>query len=203
MKKILTILAIMIMATTASFAQFGGRIGLDLAKFTGDWKDLYKTSAGLHLGLVYNFELADPITLQPGVFYIQRNWKDAADNKIHSHHIEVPIVAKYNIEVANDITIDPHVGPYFGFGFAGKNKDTDQKVFKKRSKQGMGVSNFDMGIQLGAGVTFSGVVYAGIDYEFGFRDNADFKDPLSVDPNKKIHAHNGMLMITCGVWLPD
>ena len=201
MKKILFIAAIMVMAATASFAQLGGRIGLDLAKFNGDWKDLYKTSAGLHLGLVYNFELSGPITLQPGVFYIQRNWKDAADFKIHSHHIEVPIVAKYNIEVANDITIDPHVGPYFGFGFAGKNKDTDQKVFKKRSKDGMGVSNFDMGVQVGAGATFHDVIYVGLDYEFGFRDNADFFNPL--DPNKKVHARNGMLMITCGIWLQD
>ena len=190
------------MATTATFAQLGGRIGLDLANFSGDWKDAYKASAGLHLGLVYNFELADPITLQPGVFYIQRNWKtEVGEYKIHSHHIEVPIVAKYNLEVADGITIDPHVGPYFGFGFAGKNKDTDQKVFKKRSKNGMGVSNFDMGVQVGAGVTFSGVIYAGLDYEFGFRDNADFFDPL--DPTKKVHARNGMLMITCGVWLPD
>ncbi|MBO7441068.1 MAG: PorT family protein [Bacteroidales bacterium] len=202
MKKILLIVAIMVMAATATFAQFGGRIGLDLANFTGDWKDGYKTSAGLHLGLVYNFELADAISLQPGAFYVQRNYKDDFDNKIHSHYIEVPIVAKYNLEVADGITIDPHAGPYFAFGFAGKNKDTDQKVFKKRSKDGMGVSNFDMGIQVGAGATFSDVIYVGLDYEFGFRDNADYFNPL-VDPNKKLHARNGMFMITCGVWLPE
>ncbi len=200
MKKILFIVAIMVMAATASFAQIGARIGMDFASFRGDYKDHNKTSLGLHLGLVYNFELADALSLQPGAFYVQRNYKDDFDNKIHSHYVEVPIVLKYNLDVANDIKIDPHVGPFFSFGFAGENKETEQKVFKSITKidkktglNGMGVANFDMGIQMGVGATFYDAAYVGFDYEIGFRE-------FGKKPNL---GHNNMFMITFGVWLPE
>jgi hypothetical protein len=191
-------IAVMIITATVSTAQVGLRIGMDFAKFRGDYKDWYEPNVGLHLGLVYNLELADVLSLQPGAFYVQRNYKDDADNKINSHYIEVPIVLKYNLELTNDIKIDPHAGPYFGFGFAGKNKETDQKVFQKRSKGGMGIANFDMGIQVGAGVTFFNSAYVGLDYEIGFRDNADYKIL-----DQAYHAHSGMLMVTFGVYLPE
>ncbi len=200
MKKILFIVAIMVMAATASFAQIGARIGMDFASFRGDYKDNNKTSLGLHLGLVYNFELADALSLQPGAFYVQRNYKDDFDNKIHSHYVEVPIVLKYNLDVASDIKIDPHVGPFFSFGFAGENKETEQKVFKSTTKfdkktglYGMGVANFDMGIQMGVGATFYDAAYVGFDYEIGFREFG----------KKPYLGHNNMFMITFGVWLPE
>ena len=200
MKKILTILAILIATATVATAQIGARIGMDFASFRGDWKDDYKSNVGLHLGVVYNIELADVLSLQPGAFYVQRNWKtDEGEFKIHSHHIEVPIVLKYNLDVTSDIKIDPHVGPYFGFGFAGKSKDEilGQKIHVFKDKEGdMGVANFDMGIQMGVGATFYDAAYVGFDFELGFHE---FNSPI----NKANKAHNNMFMITFGVWLPE
>jgi len=201
MKKILTTLAILIVAATASFAQIGVRIGMDFAKLTGDYSDVYKSNIGLHLGAVYNVELADALSIQPGVFYVQRNWASKHDDnwKIHTHHIEIPVVLKYNIDITSDIAIDPHVGPYFGFGFAGKCKDDkDLKIFKKVEKGGMGYANFDMGIQVGVGATFFETAYVGFDYQFGFRD-AIVGEPKGGN----VTAHNSMFMITFGVYLPE
>ena len=204
MKKILTILAVLIATATVATAQIGARIGMDFASFRGDWKDDYKSNVGLHLGVVYNIELADVLSLQPGAFYVQRNWKtdNEFDIKIHSHHIEVPIVLKYNLDVTSDIKIDPHVGPYFGFGFAGKSKDEvplwnkKMRVFKDKEEWDMGVANFDMGIQMGVGATFYDAAYVGFDFELGFHE---FNSPI----NKANKAHNNMFMITFGVWLPE
>ena len=203
MKKILTILAVLIATATVATAQIGARIGMDFASFRGDWKDDYKSNVGLHLGVVYNVELADVLSLQPGAFYVQRNWKtDEGEFKIHSHHIEVPIVLKYNLDVTSDIKIDPHVGPYFGFGFAGKSKDEipfygkKMRVFKDKEDWDMGVANFDMGIQMGVGATFYDAAYVGFDFELGFHE---FNSPI----NKANKAHNNMFMITFGVWLPE
>jgi len=204
MKKILTILAVLIATATVSTAQIGARIGMDFASFRGDWKDNFKSNVGLHLGLVYNLELADALSLQPGVFYVQRNWKTdndvfKEDYKIHSHHIEVPIVLKYNLELTSDIKIDPHVGPYFGFGFAGKSKDEipfygkKMRVFKDKEDRDMGVANFDMGIQMGVGATFYDAAYVGFDFEIGFHEFGTANH----------HAHNNMFMITFGVFLPE
>ena len=187
------------MAATTSFAQIGVRIGMDFANLTGDYKDGLKSNLGLHLGAVYNVELADVLSIQPGVFYVQRNWKsDPGDSKYNTHHIEVPIVLKYNLDITSDIKLDPHVGPYFGLGFAGKNKDNkDYKIFKKKKSGGMGYANFDMGVQFGVGATFFDAAYAGFDYEIGFRDVIVGEE---IGDEK---AHNAMFMITFGVYLPD
>ena len=213
MKKILTTLAILIVAATASFAQIGARIGMDFASLNGDYKNKnfydMKSGIGLHLGLVYNHELADALSIQPGVFLVQRNWKyediddetgKKFDAKVHSNWIEIPVVLKYNVDITSDISIDPHVGPYFGFGFAGKDKETKTKVFKKYKdgdeKSGMGMPNFDMGVQFGCGATFFGTAYVGFDYELGFRNT------LNKYPGH-LSSHNGMFMITFGVFIPE
>ena len=201
MKKIITTLAILIVVATTSFAQVGVRIGMDFAKLTGDLSDVYKSNVGLHLGVVYNYELADALSLQPGIFYVQRNWAaDANDDwKLHTHHIEVPIVLKYNLDITSDIAIDPHVGPYFGFGFAGKCKDDkDFKIFKKVEKGGMGYTNFDMGVQFGVGATFFETAYVGFDYELGFRDVI-----VGEPKGANVTSHNSMFMITFGVFIPE
>ena len=111
----------------------------------------------------------------------------------------MPIVLKYNLELTSDIKFDPHVGPYFAFGFAGKNKETDIKYFKKHDKGGMGVANFDMGIQMGVGITFFDAAYVGFDYELGFRDLCEEKG----NSGKALDAKNSMFMITFGVYIPD
>lgn len=193
------VIAVMVVTVTASFAQtIGARIGMDFAKFSGDMKNEMDAGLGLHLGLVYNIELADALSIQPGAFFVQRNWKYESvddngkkfDAKVHSNWIEVPIVMKYNLDITSDIAIDPHIGPYFGFGFAGKDKETKEKVF---NKNGYNMPNFDMGIQFGVGATFYGSAYVGLDYEIGFR-NVDHDHDTS---------HNGMFMLTFGVWLPE
>ena len=190
-------LALLVVAATTSFAQIGVRIGMDFASMTKDY-DAYNSAVGLHLGVVYNIDLADALSIQPGAFFVQRNFKYEAvdetlktfDAKVHSNWIEVPIVLKYNVDITSDISLDPHVGPYFGFGFAGKDKETKEKFF---SKKGMDMPNFDMGIQFGVGATFYETAYVGFDYEIGFRNIADSHQT----------SHNGMFMITFGVYLPE
>jgi len=182
-------------------------MGLNLANQGADAKDLYKMSAGMHIGVVDNFELAGGISIQPGVYYAQKNWKmeginmsigslsaETEDIKFHTHYIEVPVLVKYNLEVS-DLTIDPHVGPYFGFGFAGKIKDSDPsaRIFSKpkdKHPDNLNYSNFDMGLDLGCGVTYASV-YFGIDYQLGFKD---------VAKTANLDVKNRNLMFTFGVW---
>lgn len=185
----------MMIAASASFAQLGARIGLDLAKWGADAKDDYKASAGLHLGVVDNIELGGDISLQPGVYYMQRNTKlEAADLKTHTHYLDIPVLVKYNLDLGSDLVLDPHVGPYFGFGFAGKVKDTDIHVFRKdkpeKEKPGMDFSNFDMGLNLGCGITYSSV-YFGLDYQWGFKD---------ISKAAGVEVRNNNFMVTFGVW---
>ncbi len=188
------------LSAAAAFAQdvskIGIRIGMNLASYTNQ---PVNSRVGLHLGAVYSMPLGDsPLSIQPGFLYSQRNMKgegNADSWKISTHHVELPILVKYNLEVANDIVIDPHVGPYFGMAIGGKSSDPitgDTKIFKKVDKGGWGYKNMDMGIQTGCGATFFGAVYAGIDYAWGFNE-------LGLSPElKSVRNHN--FSITFGVW---
>lgn len=198
MKKLLLIAAVMIISVTASFAQLGVRMGMNFGDLGGDDVEHVKSSIGLHLGVVDNFELGSGISIQPGAYYTQKNWKiengrgKDEDLKARTHHLEVPVLVKYNIEFG-DIAIDPHVGPYFDFAFAGKFKDVDDvKIYRNRDNKGdWNYSNFDMGLTLGCGATYSDIVYCGLDYQFGFKDIAKSK-------NTEVRSH--VFMITFGVW---
>jgi len=199
MKKLLLIAAVMIISVTASFAQLGVRMGMNFGGLNKDYEKTgygeEKTSIGLHLGVVDNFELGSGISIQPGVYYTQKNWKFENKNgdwKARTHHLEVPVLIKYNLELG-DITIDPHVGPYFDLAFAGKFKDHDLKIYRKskENKPSLDFSNFDMGLTLGCGATYSDIVYFGLDYQFGFKDIAN---------NKNLETRSHVFMITFGVW---
>ncbi len=193
--------AVMMISAAASFAQMGVRMGLNLADLGGEGTEGHKTSAGLHLGFVDNFELGGSISIQPGVYYMQRNSKYDIDilgiqatQKVHMNYLDIPVLIKYNLEVG-PVSIDPHVGPYFGFAFAGKIKDTDPsiRIFSKASDKHPGnwnYSNFDMGMQIGCGATYE-TVYFGLDYQLGFKD---------IEKNSSQVRHNRCFMVTLGVW---
>ncbi|MCQ2250646.1 MAG: PorT family protein [Bacteroidales bacterium] len=202
MKKFFLLVAAVMLSAVATFAQteekIGIRIGMNFADFTNQPVD---SRVGLHLGGVYNLPLGDsPLSLQPGLFYSQRNMKGDgnSDNwKISTHHVELPVLVKYNLEVADNIAIDPHVGPYFGMALGGKAfvkdiDDSESKIFKAVKKGGWGYKNMDMGIQTGCGATFFDVVYAGIDYQWGFNELGTTLD------GKSVRNHN--FLITFGVW---
>lgn len=223
-------IAVMAIAATASFAQVGGRIGMNFASLTN--ADGLSSRLGMHIGAVYNVELANDISLQPGIYYSQRNWKlndaylgkriltnmglpddwagmagsvlgDDATNKIGNHYFEVPVLVKYNLDLTSDITIDPHVGPYFAVGLMGKMKDQEKPKVKTFSEKtlneegegkvlGLGYKNFDMGLELGCGATFFESVYFGLDYQIGLRE---------LNSKGKVASRNGNFMITFGVWM--
>lgn len=193
MKKLFLMAAVVMLSAVASFAQIGARIGMNFANWANKPVD---SRIGAHLGVVYNIELGDsPLSLQPGFFFSQRNFKD--DNtgnwKANTSHLELPILIKYNLEVANDIVIDPHVGPYFAMALAGHIKDSDPKIKIYKEKDGhWGYENMDMGITTGCGATFFGSVYAGIDYSWGLNEIGKTQKG---DP---VRNHN--FSITFGVW---
>lgn len=193
MKKLFLVVAVMMISAVASFAQVGARIGMNFANWTNQPLD---SRVGMHMGVVYNMELGDsPLSLQPGLLFSQRNFKDQQSGnwKVNTSHLELPIVVKYNLEVANDIVIDPHVGPYFAMALAGKVKDSDPKVKIYKNKDGhWGYDKMDMGITTGCGATFFGSVYAGVDYSWGFNEIGTLLSGESV--------RNGNFSITFGVW---
>jgi len=192
MKKIFLMVAVMIAAVSASFAQdftFGARIGMNVANIGGDPKPEMDAKLGFKAGIVADFPLADNIYLEPGLYFSPKGAKKeysvlgvTSKTYCNLNYVEIPINGVYKFEVNSNFAVRGHVGPYFGFGILGKTKtkvdgkvDKESKVsnFKdghnKYDEPHNDYSKFDFGLNFGAGIEFS-VCYLGVQYGMGFVD---------------------------------
>jgi len=214
MKKLFLIVAMITMATSATFAQFGIRAGVNFNKIKVDEnQSLLDNKTGWHAGCVYNFQIVDNlIGIQPGLYFSSKGYtlttkgtsvSSAISNIITgmaqeyegtANYLEMPILLKLNFQVTEKMAIDTHVGPYFAYGIGGKYKDTDIKIFDKDNL--ITLDRFDWGFQFGAGVTFNNQIYLGWDIDLGLQ-KIDSEKGLE-DGN--LEAKNLTNMITVGVW---
>ncbi len=210
MKKIFLMVAVMIAAISASFAQdftFGARVGMNVANIGGDIDPKMDSKISLKAGVVACFPLADNIYLEPGLLFSPKGAKyeykdikgDNIKNVYNLNYLEIPISAVYKFEVNSNFAVRGHVGPYVGVGMFGrykrevngsaKEKDGgDKKKAFSSEKRACNYQRFDTGLNLGAGIEFS-ICYLGVQYGLGFmnfnsKNNKDYKmrnNVLSVD----------------------
>ena len=94
MKKLFTILTVVALSTTISFAQaqFGATAGLNMSNVSGDDMDV-DMKMGMHVGVSASFELSDAMTLKTGALYsIKGAQTDFGDEilKFNLSYIEIP-----------------------------------------------------------------------------------------------------------------
>jgi len=181
MKKFLVAL-VALCFTAPSFAQVGSggfsldesnvyyglRIGANFSSLSGDYTyNPAGTKTGMDLAAVIGFRLSPdvPLFLESGAYYTQRG---AKKEKLSANfnYIELPILVKYGVEVADGLAVLPFFGPYFSFSLGGK--------YKYDSGSGIVASEAitkhyklpDMGFKLGCGAEWN-MLYAEIGYQFG------------------------------------
>ncbi len=187
MKKICTFLLAALMATPL-FAQYqtasqrsrynrsdtehyyGLRLGINSASLNSDMVDMDMTArTGISVGGVFGLQLANsnPIWLEAGLLYSEKGGKtrDAQDGQVKCRlvYLEIPIVAKYSFDVADDLYIQPFVGMYGSLGIAGKIKE-----YRTRSSYSSyhNVNRPDAGLRIGCGIEYM-MVYAEAGFDFG------------------------------------
>lgn len=154
---------------------FGLRIGLAASHVNSDdqYLDGGKFQAGLILGGVFGVQLSysTPIFLETGLQYVEKGGKGDVTGKKFTydlHYLEFPIVAKYKVEVAPDVTIDPFFGGYLATGVGGKIKNFgDREVQNSFSHNAF--KHFDGGLRLGVGVQFD-LFYLEAGYDIGLHN---------------------------------
>ncbi|MBQ3655436.1 MAG: outer membrane beta-barrel protein [Bacteroidales bacterium] len=217
MKKIFLMVAVMIAAVSASFAQdftFGARIGMNVANIGGDG-DKLEPKIGLKAGVVGCFPLVDNVYLEVGAFYAPKGAKNSESNTIMGvkvnqdytvklNYIEIPICGVYKYEISSNFAVRGHFGPYFGVGLFGnekleingstKNSEAGLagyklKAFSSKSDE-CNYKRFDVGLNVGAGIEFS-ACYLGVQYGAGL-SNFNSKN------NKDYKMHNNVFSVDFG-----
>ncbi|HTD93885.1 MAG TPA: porin family protein [Chitinophagaceae bacterium] len=174
MKK--TILALLLLAGTASFAQniTGGiKAGANISNFTGGNFDAVKKKAlvGFHAGGYLNFALGG-VSIQPELLVSTAGAKfEDIDDKVTLTYISVPVMVKF--KSAGGFYIE--AGPQVGFKISEDTKNETIDHFAK-----------DLDLAVGAGLGFESKAGLGIGarYMAGLSKVGDF-DSGSIDPDFK------------------
>lgn len=172
MKKIIMSLALGVFAVAANAqivknleypkAHFGIRgaftlnsISKNSEYFDYDSKSLPFASAGF----AADFKIASiPLYLETGLYYMNKGYKYDSyydeDETENDHSVVMPLLASYHLYLNDNMSVQPFVGPYVGYGI-------DQE-------------RVDYGIRVGCGWNM-GRLYANVGYDFGFEVD-DYKN---------------------------
>lgn len=181
MKKILMAIVAVLFAAP-SFAQYnsggftlsessvyyGVRLGLNVANLSGDIEGL-NSKAGFNFGGVVGLRVSEatPLFLESGLYYTERGGKKGKA-QVGLDYLEIPILIKYGVQVADDIAVLPYIGPSFGLGIAGKSKPGNVNSFSNKG----GYNRPDVGIKLGCGAEYN-KLYLETGYQFGMANILD------------------------------
>ncbi len=174
---------------------YGLRLGVSLSSISSDISELDGSSiqAGLSFGGIVGFQLSPttPVFLETGLLYTEKGGKGNVNGEktvYNLNYFEVPIVARYRVELDDDIFINPFFGGYLALGIGGKIKHYAQKISESSFSDDC-FQRFDGGLRLGCGLEYS-MMYLDVAYELGLANisHSDFDS-----------AKNRSLLISVGV----
>ncbi len=174
MKKLLTIVALMVLGATTSFAQLGLRAGVNFDNISKKEDVDLEKKTGFHIGAVYNIDLIGSFSIEPGLYFNQKGFKLNEDDA-NMNYLEVPVNVKFKLLDLSVLGLDAHLGPFAALGLGGKWKSDigDFKMFDD-DEDGMGCKRFDFGLQMGIGAVLVNKIYAGVNYDMSLtKINAD------------------------------
>lgn len=162
---------------------FGITAGVNFANmsFSGDGGNYSPDSrTAFNVGLTVDLPLLESMYIKSGLFYSGKGYK-VDGNTVSPSYLEIPILASYRYNFSDATQLQFNVGPYLAFGiYGGENDFFDHD----------GTKRFDLGWQVGVGLTFVKHVNIGVAYEYGLTNVMDASDGISVK--------NSNLMINLG-----
>lgn len=172
-----------------SSVYYGMRLGLNVSTLTGDdYGKVMGGKAGLNLAGVIGLRVSQstPIFLESGLYFTQRGGSKDKNTYVDLNYLEIPILMKYGVQVADEVAILPFIGPTFSIGIAGKTKFGDG--MPKDSSYDY-FNRTDVGIKLGCGAEYN-KLYLETGYQFGITNIAKLDDES---------AHSGAFFINLGM----
>jgi len=175
MKKIFTILTVVALTTTVSFAQvqWGATAGLNMANVSGD-DMMVETDMmlGIRLGVTADITLSDVLTLNTGAIYSMKGYSyememldfttftlSAVDVDISLNYIEIPLHVSYAVSDQFSLMAGPYIGLLVGTSVVIDGEDADADTD--------GIAVMDLGINVGAGFAITDAISVNAGYQMG------------------------------------
>ena len=173
MKKIFTILTVVALTTTVSFAQvqWGATAGINMANvaYSGDGDLDTDMRLGIRLGVTADITLSDAMTLSTGVLYSVKGFSQSIDysslglGKIEAdqslNYMEIPLHVSYGVSDAFSLIAGPYIGILVGTTVTidGEDQDADTD----------GMRAMDIGLTLGTAYSVSDAISINAGYQMG------------------------------------
>ncbi len=179
MKKILTLIVLVVAMATPSQAQFkfGLKGGLNLTSMSfseSGVKDAVSNKAGFFVGPTVKFTV--PIvglSLDVAALYDQRSAEDKdSGTKIKQQSIQVPINVRYGIGLSSLVNIFAFAGPQFGFNIGDKNQELSKTVSEVKNWT---LRSSNLSANVGLGVTVLGHLQVTANYNIAFGKTGEFE----------------------------
>ena len=125
----------------AKVLRFGVRVGLTSSNLTNNydassrdmkWKN-QNWKNGFTFGGVVDINIRNYFAIQPGIFFVSRgntysmlisndNKLKMLEGKCNGNYWQIPVMFSFRLGVAELAQLHLDVGPYFAYGFGGKNE---------------------------------------------------------------------------------
>ena len=195
MRKLCTILTIVALTTTISFAQtFGVNAGLNLANLTpgsdmqSDMDDFEGTSnmiIGISVGATGTFELSDVLDLNAGISYIQKGTTlsvdftgDGEDENISTKLNFIDIAPSVSYKITNELSAS--IGTYVGFALSGTQDEieidiTNGELITTITSEAIDfeedeIGTLDYGLNIGVSYVLNEMIAINAGYSLGLAD---------------------------------
>jgi len=145
-------------------------------------EDEYKTRVSMHLGILFDIPITNNFSVESGLMYNPKGYKLVATNgiltatlKSKPQYLELPILAKYQHSLNDNMGLYGMVGPVIGFAISGGFTYTEKANGEKAKDHGKlkfgttresDYKRLDFGLMISTGVTFS-KIRAGFFYQPG------------------------------------
>lgn len=153
--------------------------GVNLSGVWGDDAESADTRTGFDVGGLVQLPFGDMITIQPEVHYTQKGYTAPGDLEVTMSYIQVPVLFRAGVPLAEGFDVDLQFGPSLGFlmscdAAVDGGDSTDCKE---------GTTGFDWGIIAGGSFSWAagpGDVLFDIRYDLGLKEIEDSADPADV-----------------------
>lgn len=165
----------------------GLHLGASMATLASDDIDDLSSRVGLKAGASATFPLSGNLGVQTGLDYTEKGTKLADsdfDEALAIDYVEVPVMLRYAVPVAGNVSPHLVVGPAFAFQigcefteeFQGQSESFDCE------DEGLDIASFDVGVMAGAGISYavSGAIAVTLDvlYNLGLMNIDAADDPV-------------------------
>jgi hypothetical protein len=191
---IVLVMAVTVLLSSAAFGQltaYGPKLGLNLAKLSGDDVEKSKIKTGVAIGGFATFGFGEIFALQPELYYSMKGDKEdgfvgeiPATRTIKLSYLEVPVLAKVNLPTQSKVKPALFAGPSLGIKLGSKVKIEAGGQSQEATLED--IKSIDLGLVVGIGIDFkmtNGTICLDGRYTMGLSSIDDSPDNLSYKNN--------------------